>query len=240
MTETSVAEPSLHAASRCTDTSRPCCGDERSGASLPFNCRWGFGRYVVDHAVDPAHFICDSRARDFQEFVRKAEPVGCHEVRGLDCAESASCLISAAVAHHADGLGVGEEHGEGLAQRSGRLKPGLWEGPPRQKAATPEAQLFTHLSDRVVQPGLADFLNKNGVRFLEDTNALPRDFANDADGQPRARKGVSLDAFFGKAQHAPQFADFVCRRTKLQFGPPSPREARGPSRIRKAAQQTCP
>src|SRR4051812_26014062 len=71
---------------------RPRSGDR---ASLPLDRPRGLARHVVDDAVDPLHGIDDARGGSGEDLVRKAGPVGRHEVVGLDGSEGHGVLIRA-------------------------------------------------------------------------------------------------------------------------------------------------
>jgi GMP synthase (glutamine-hydrolysing) len=80
------------------------------------------------------------------------------------------------------------------------------------------------LPDLVIQTGLADFIEINGVRLAQYVQLLARDFARNANGKARPRKGVAPHKRLGQAQFAAQRAhlvleEFAQRLDQLQFHP---------------------
>src|SRR5690606_16772880 len=91
--------------------------------SLPLNGGGGFGRDVVDDAVNAADFVDDALAHRRQDVVGAAGPVGGHGVLAGHRADSADPGIGPVVAHHAGGVNR-QQHGKELpnfASESGFL-----------------------------------------------------------------------------------------------------------------------
>src|SRR5665213_3558136 len=65
------------------------------------------------------------------------------------------------------------------------------------------------LPDLAVEPGTLDFVDADGVGFLQNRDALRCDFAEDADREAGAGEGLALEDFFGHLQVAADAADFV-------------------------------
>src|SRR5665213_1591498 len=65
------------------------------------------------------------------------------------------------------------------------------------------------LPDLAIQAGALDFGHTNFIRLLQNCDALRRDFAEDADGEPRAGEGLALEDFFVHFEVAADAADFV-------------------------------
>src|SRR5580704_14535459 len=82
-------------------------------ALLPLNRARRLRGDVVDDAVDAFYFIHDAGGNDFQDFVRKRNPIGSHAIFRTHGADRAGIGIRARVAHDADPHN-GKQHGEGL------------------------------------------------------------------------------------------------------------------------------
>ena len=66
------------------------------------------------------------------------------------------------------------------------------------------------LGDVIVQSGLADLLDEDGIGVLEDLDLFPRHLAQDPDGQARSGKRVPADEMRGDLEQAAQRADLIC------------------------------
>src|SRR5690242_1298684 len=65
------------------------------------------------------------------------------------------------------------------------------------------------LPDRVVEAGVADLLEIDGVGLSKDVALLAGDFARDPDREAGPRKRVALDERLGKAKLAAELPDLV-------------------------------
>ena len=77
--------------------------------SFPLYCGRGFGRDIVDDAVDALDLIDDAGRDSVQYVVGDSGPVGGHEVAGGDGTEGQGIVIGPAVAHDTHRPGVGED-----------------------------------------------------------------------------------------------------------------------------------
>jgi len=82
---------------------------------FPLNRCRGLGGHIVEHAVDTGDLVYNAHRDAVEHVIRQAHPIGGHEVGGADGAESDRVIISAAVAHDADGAHVCQRR-EVLAQ----------------------------------------------------------------------------------------------------------------------------
>ena len=89
---------------------------------FPLNRCRGLGGHIVEHAVDTGDLVYNAHRDAVEHVIRQAHPIGGHEVGGADGAESDRVIISAAVAHDADGAHVCQRR-EVLAQS--RSRPAL-------------------------------------------------------------------------------------------------------------------
>ena len=65
------------------------------------------------------------------------------------------------------------------------------------------------LPDGVVEAGLADLVEIDGVGLAQDVELLARDLARNADGEARTRERMAADEGFGQAKLAAQRPDLV-------------------------------
>ena len=68
------------------------------------------------------------------------------------------------------------------------------------------------MADLIIQPSLANFLDVDAVRVLEDGDLLARDGAEDADREAGAWEGVALNEIGRNGEEAAEGADFICGR----------------------------
>src|SRR6185437_12109872 len=84
--------------------------------SLPLDRAGRLRGHVVDDAVDAFDFVDDARRDAAEQFVRKGIVIGGHAVGRSHGPERADMIVTARVAHHADGLDR-QQHGKGLPDR---------------------------------------------------------------------------------------------------------------------------
>jgi len=72
-------------------------------SSLPFDGGGGFAGDVVHDAVDASDFVDDAVGDAGHNLVGEVDPVGGHEVGGLDGPEGDDVFVAAVIAHDADG-----------------------------------------------------------------------------------------------------------------------------------------
>ena len=150
---------------------------------FPLNRGGRFAAHVVHHAVDAFDFVDDAVGHFAQERVGQLGPVRGHEVAGNHSAQGDDVVVSAAVAHHADGF-HGQEHGKCLAGE-----------------VVPRGAVFVFV--------VAQFLNENVVCLAQQVGVFALHFAQNPHAQAGAGEGVAVHYFARQAERHAQFAHFV-------------------------------
>lgn len=135
---------------------------------FPLDRRGRLGRDVVAHAVGAGDLGNDAARDAGQHVVGQLGPVGGHSIAGLDGTQNDRALISALVAHNANGLDVRQD-----------------------REILPAAVLGVALAGLLKQTLVVgvELLAHDGVGVLEDLELLLVDRADDADGQAGPGKG---------------------------------------------------
>lgn len=135
---------------------------------FPLDRRGRLGRDVVAHAVGAGNLGHDAAGDAGQHVVGQLGPVGGHGIAGLDGAQDDRALISALVAHNANGLDVGQD-----------------------REILPAAVLGVALAGLLKQTLVVgvELLAHDSVGVLENLELLLVDRTDDADGQTGPGKG---------------------------------------------------